>query len=431
MFYGLPSADSDFCEGMPPDMAAHRSAFEAAITTAANSPGFPAAKFVCDAIVRMARDRHAHHVAVDVESKLLDNWGEHPSSDPLSNPAMAARINQYRDHKAVASAGRGRLSFGDQTLHLVFPHVGLALLAAPDAVRKAMVGRSCNFTVAKAVAELGPAGGALVEPLLRRLDAVRDDRWFDAARELAALGRNNAVVVGELLRRVEAGRERVRAGAAETLEWMETGLAGRNDEVFDTLERVLSDDGTPPLVKWQARRAWASVGRDREPVLAYVLDLAKPRPPRIERQTYPGGSYEYDAAMYERSAGIDLLKYFTQFPDRVVPVLIEAIDSFKEYDPDLSYRGDHERVCNVLELFGPAAAPAVPRLARHLEEWSNRTEPSSDYPSAILGFLAKLGPAAADALPGLERWRASNPSEEVESYDPGDPLDRAILAIRS
>jgi hypothetical protein len=110
----------------------------------------------------------------------------------------------------------------------------------------------------------------------------------------------------------------------------------------------------------------ASLGRDREDVLEEVLALAAPRPPRITRIPYgKGSSYEQDEVMLERGIALVGLRYFTKFPDRVVPVLADAIDTFEEYDPDWVDKGEHERVTSSLRAFGASSAkPAVPVYSR-------------------------------------------------------------------
>lgn len=65
---------------------------------------------------------------------------------------------------------------------------------------------------------------------------------------------------------------------------------------------------------------------------------------------------------------------------------------------------------------------------RYLDEWLARPDPK-ERPVDVLGVLASIGPAAAEALPLVERWRAEGEGED-DPRDPGDPLDAAIIAIR-
>lgn len=46
------------------------------------------------------------------------------------------------------------------------------------------------------------------------------------------------------------------------------------------------------------------------------------------------------------------MEYFTAYPDECLPVLIEALETFEEFDPDEGYYGCHSRVSNLIALFG-------------------------------------------------------------------------------
>ena len=54
------------------------------------------------------------------------------------------------------------------------------------------------------------------------------------------------------------------------------------------------------------------------------------------------------------------LEFSTTFPDRVIPVLLEAFDSFREFDPDFTYNGEHER-----DLYGPRRVWPRPQRLSH------------------------------------------------------------------
>jgi hypothetical protein len=162
-----------------------------------------------------------------------------------------------------------------------------------------------------------------------------------------------------------------------------------------------------------------------------VLDLASPQEPRWVVVRHSTFDDRFDEVMPRRGMAISALRHFRSFADRVVPILIDAIDTFEEYDPDESYSGDHARVCETLAEFGPAAALAVPRLVAYLESW--RTRPEDDgtsSPSAMFEALRAIGPPAAAALPTLEAIRLRDDEDADPELDRDDPLDRAILAIR-
>jgi hypothetical protein len=118
---------------------------------------------------------------------------------------------------------------------------------------------------------------------------------------------------------------------------------------------------------------------------------------------------------------------------RVIPALLEAFDSFEEYDPDETYDGEHERVCEVLVAFGRASAPVATLLTRYLNEWLDRQEQDKIWPKDVFRVLEAIGPAAALALPVLWRLRAHNLDDlaatPIDPDNPEDELERAILAL--
>ena len=127
-------------------------------------------------------------------------------------------------------------------------------------------------------------------------------------------------------------------------------LAGREEEALALLFELAHNADSP----FVALGAIASLGRDRSQVVSWVLDQAAPATPRMRPcEGFP--EHSYDEVMHFRGAAIDTLQFFTSFPNRVIPVLLEAFDSFQEYDPDFMHNGEHERVCMVLEEFGRTA----------------------------------------------------------------------------
>ncbi len=102
----------------------------------------------------------------------------------------------------------------------------------------------------------------------------------------------------------------------------------------------------------------------------------------------------------ERGAAIDSLRHFKRFADQVLPVLVDALDTFEEYDPDWSYEGEkHGLLSASLVPFGPLAAPAVPHLVRILEGWPTRPEEDREWPRNVFRLLAAIGPPARRGSP--------------------------------
>ena len=120
--------------------------------------------------------------------------------------------------------------------------------------------------------------------------------------------------------------------------------------------------------------------------------------------------------MHERGNALSAIEYFTSYPDECLPVLIEALETFEEFDPDEGYHGPHSRISDVIAHFGSDAEIAALPLARHLED-----EPE-EFATGILDCLASLGPAARDALPALQALH--------EKFPPDTPAEADALPDR-
>ncbi len=222
---------------------------------------------------------------------------------------------------------------------------------------------------------------------------------------------------------------------AECLYQAGPALAGRVDEAVGLLIALVRSPGEASWYK--VVEALGSVGRDRDDAFEVLLAMASPRPARLVPDRYEETGFR-DVVMRERGMALAALRFFPRLARRAVPVLIEAMGSFEEYDPDPQYDGAHARIGHTLAAYGPEAEAAVPHLVAYLEGYLRQCratlENTSDWPKAVFRALAAIGPAAADALPILEAIRldreAENESGDLSPLDPIDELDRAILAIR-
>jgi hypothetical protein len=420
--------------------------FAAAVREAVDAPGFPKAVFVRKLMLyRMAlqRDWLARAARMSHNDKAYDR-----REDELIERALSSDDEADRDRAATrfarlfcASLARDReLSQGAESLrppgmvsYLVFQSLGDALMAADDVLAEMLADETLGRYAREALVRIGPAGRRFVPMLLSELDGARgQDLGFEGADALAAIGRGDPAVVGELVRRLRSDADAaVKAGAAEVLETLGADVAGREAEVVDLLRALLRDKGA-----WRSGLlAMASIGRGRADVAREVAALARPREPRWV--THKRGKYEHrvDEVMWERGAAIDALRYLVQFPDEAVPALADAVETFDEYDPDLQRgQSEHERVAASLRAFGPAAAPAVPVLARHVRM------ADGDWDREVVLALGSIGPAARPALAALEEIRREMATEgppdaadaaDVEPPTPdSDPVGWAIARIR-
>ncbi|MGL4465462.1 MAG: hypothetical protein ACRC1K_25205 [Planctomycetia bacterium] len=113
--------------------------------------------------------------------------------------------------------------------------------------------------------------------------------------------------------------------------------------------------------------------------------------------------------MYERGAALSALSYFKSHAEECLPVLIEAMESFEEYDSDENYDGPLGRISGVIAGFGAKASAAVMPLVQHLNDCP------TENPKNILTALANIGPSAKAAIPALQEFRRS-----YENIDCGD-----------
>jgi hypothetical protein len=417
MFYGLPTADGPFELSTITDVEIYQAAFYRAIRAAAEEEAFPAHGFVPAAVDRMIEAHRAYLELVDAENALMDEWMEHSSDDPLDDPGIAGRMEVLKQRKVEEQAGRGRMSFGDQTLCLVFEHLGRALLAAPGAVRRALADRVVARRAAEALKRVGPAAVQFADTLVERLDASTEE--FHMSDALGAIGRGAAHVVDAMIARVREGRGVTREGAISTLGYMGPHLAGREDAVIGLLIDIVRSPEHD--ARYGALQALGSVGREREDALEVVLEVAAPRPART--RTMPGTDYEYDEAMLGRGMAISALGYFARFGERVTPMLADALNTFQEFDPDQMRDDDGGcgRVMDALRKLGPGAAGAAGALADRLRDVDGEVR------WGIVRALGRMGPPAAAALPALERLRRELYGDEDGSVD--DPVAEAIRQI--
>jgi hypothetical protein len=319
------------------------------------------------------------------------------------------------------------MSSASHASHAVFNALGGELLAAPEGLQLLLEHRRESYQALEALARIGPSAIAFAPQLIERMDHQPSDGTyrFDGAEALGSIGRGHGGIVDAMLERLRSSEAAVRAAAAATLAVVGTDVAGRTAAILARLHEMFDANDMAAL------GAMASVGRDDPSSRRRVIDLARPRPPQMKASTY--GEMQ-DAVMFERGHAIYAMTHFTAYPGECVPVLIEAIDTFEEYNPDETYAGPVARVANALARFGPAAGAAALPLSRHLQDrgW--------DFPRAVLAALSAVGPAATGALPALEAFRATLKRDDPSlpdlnlagaTTDPDDdPVGVVILKIR-
>jgi hypothetical protein len=448
MMYGFPSAHTDLAH-IDPDswgaVADQADRFKNAARAALRSPDFNDYKFVRELILyrialkedwrrRMTKAGDEDDASNDLQERLLKRF-ESADGDPERTEAarrymrwVCASFARGLKRGQDAYAGAESMSAPGVMASIVFDSLDTALLTDRPGLHAMLADKSMRTDALSALARIGPPAIEFAAVLFEQLDGDQVTHFSDSARALGSVGRDDPNVIDGLLRRLRSGPAAIRSRAAEALFHAGPPLAGRVDVALDLL---IGATHSTDFV-FSATPALASIGRDSEIAFRRVLELAEPRPPRWRTdENFP--DHRYDQVMIERGAAINSLHFFNRFADRVIPVLVGALDTFEEYDPDWSHEGDHERVCAALEPFGPLAAPAVPRLVRFLDEWSVRPEPDRDWPKQVFRLLAMIGPLAAEALPALEQIREAQRDDDASppsDLDPDDPLDRAIIVLR-
>lgn len=341
---------------------------------------------------------------------------------------VCANMSRNASRARAAYAGAEAMTAAGFMVMNVFDALDLALLEDREGLWRMLHHKSLFRDAALALARIGPQAVDFAKFFLDLLDAGGNRFYPIGQAALGSIGRSNPVVIDALLLRVRTGSDRVRIGAIRALGHAGPPLAGRLEAAVDILLGATYKPELASAATWSL----ASVGRDHESARRRVLELASPRPPRWRSDDlHPEG--RWDDTMIERGSAISALCHFRQHSAEIVPILEDALDTFEEFDPDQDEHGEHGRICRALGAFGAEAALAVPRLARYLDELASRPDADHRAPNEVCRLLASLGESASACLPALERLRAARARADgtpVDSLDPDDPLDRAILAIR-
>jgi hypothetical protein len=448
MQLGIPSVHTNLCDidwKSSPDIEGQGQRFDEAVRAAVSGRRFPTHDFVRRLIARrialsddwMAR---VEQDRVQPESPVARRLGQRLAAASEGDERteafhrlmrwMRASIGRRLKRSNAIYAGAEAMSSAGLMALGVFNALDSVLLTDRDGLWRMLDHKYLYSDAARALARIGPAAAEFAGFFVEELDSEKPGFPYHGAPALGSIGRDDPGVIDKLLLRVRTGSAAVRLGAILALGHAGPPLAGRLDPALD----ILVGATYQPILACAAIGALASVGRGREPALRRVLEMASPRPSgQLPGKPHADGCSEDDMSMAERGSAISALRHFPRFGAEVVPVLVDALDSFEEYDPDSDDFGDHARVCDALGAFGAEAVAAVPRLTRYLDELSSRPDAYHRAPNAVCRLLASLGGAAAESLPALERLRtAQTRADEAasDSLDSDEPLDRAILAIR-
>ncbi|MFF9014286.1 hypothetical protein ACF09C_15125 [Streptomyces sp. NPDC014870] len=363
----------------------------------------------------------ARHRADEVLAALPARWAVEP--DPDTRRQLVESVGSLTPHageRRHASLGwlRGLADGGEpadrlaavQALHTALG--GAADAAYARTLSEVLLGSDpatwqpdtvhVEFTVARTVRLLGadPAEQiAAVRRLLAHPDAAVRTGALKAAAE--AMSRRRSAVPALLpavARLLSAAEPDHRLFAARLL-----GMCGHAARPWaDALAVMVTDEGETHLPA-QDHAVWAlSRLGDARCVPPLVERLAGERLGFADHETHADGWWTYELSLVETAGPL------AAHAEVLLPPLRSRLAAAQAL-------GERRALCQLLERWGPAAAPAVPELAHLL---------GTDCAVWALDALAAIGPAAAEAVP-RERLRALvPPPAEGWSFE-GPALARA------
>jgi len=418
MWLGLPRYDMGI-EGLDDDtdFVGQRARFEEAVVAALPEPEFDTKAFLCRLSALRVASHFEHLRRVDVEFSREQNLpgvtgrlremerqiaqaaNKEGNEEPLVHPATycAAFLAENRAGSGTIVKGFGTIP-AEVIVSQIAARIGQVWLKAPEALHFMLDTDGMRSEALKILAGIGTPAVSIVPRLLQDLDANHGNRsWFSNAEgsTLGEIGAGTEESVDALLARVNHPAREVRCTVAYAIEYMNGNLCGREHEAIEALFASAR--------QWQEDyhlTAIASAGRHIPTVRAFLVEIALGNPAKWSSTT---DSVEclVEPSMGYSGWAIDAMRYLTEYPDECVPILIAALDTFEEYDPDETYDGRHSRVVYALKKFGDKSVDAVLPVARELAKLTADDE----APKAILDYLGSLGPRAGAALPYVEAYR--------------------------
>lgn len=395
-------------------------AFSSAVRAAVNQRDFPAVDFVQNllALEIALQETWCAKVAEDsAREKAIDKvdlakLGEQPTEADKKRYVRRIWIRLLRDCKKISEEEPHEIFTTGAAAVRVIESLGVELLPAAEILREMLFSKHQAYIASDAIGRMGKGGLEFYDDLLEGLR--RDDPDLYCARALGTLLRAVPEKIPEILRiACERGDSQIAAISA-------LATCGRKaTAVFPDVETRLRDliETSPGERTWYwVVGALGQCGRTSQTVDSLLKRL--------------------DSSDQQKCGEIILaLGAIGLCGERVIPRLIELLDTFEEYDPDWCYHGEHQRIVQALRGFGTSAASAIPALIRHAwtkpqQYWTNdhkmaeRSQPDEE----VIKLLGELGPLSKDALPTLNDLREEmrkrsleeNTSQDVENNSDED-----------
>jgi hypothetical protein len=450
MFYGLPSIHTDLedVEGGMPTGEAQQAAWRNAVREAVARPEFPRRQcFIAAAgrLVGLQAEMMRELTRVDEQfDRIVDRLAKRRDLARSEDERMRAsrRIGRAicasceRDERRRQPAFDQVCSMTNFAMQFVIEFAGPALLEAPEALWMLLESRGQEYLALKAIATIGPPATAeFGDWLLEQYDA-NPNPWANGIGALTSVLRDDPRLHQRLIDALEAAASDPPLPALEPSKTEDTFHQTFYHTRAWSAAMVVSSlsPGIREVPGIGPRLLPAGMALTRSPrpghraagatvVGALSRDGATPDEARaaVERLLELSSDHPWVAGR-----AIEMLGHLHAMPRVVVPRLIELFDAFEEFDPDEGYGGSHARVCRALARFGADAAAAVPRLARELRQ--SIAEDADTEPQDLVQALVAIGPAAAEALPDLERLAAARGSRGYD--EPDVTLAAAMRRIR-
>lgn len=408
MSWGIPSANTDLADLEPfPNTTAQGDRFNGAVRDRVNKMGDRRAAWVCQLLLmkqlikkdwlQTAKSLSINNQALTAQEDTLLEKSLTADDPQEQEQAMKRYIRLFcagcaRDNKLTNQALMNQpFAMASED---VYRALGTELYDGKAILLDWLSTRSQRPAALEAIRRIGLVGRVFIEPLTNGLKQTETD-WFDGGLALAACGKGDPGLADSLLGCIRSGQQGQRNAALHVLAEIGNDLAGREDAMIDAVKALLEDESQ----RFRAIGALGSIGRDRDDCIDLII-------PYLE-QTLPEGpgskDYHVHREMVEIAAAIGALSHSTRSAQRIVPRLIEAFDRFEEYDPDETYRGEHERICEALSKFGKDAAPALRWIEDYLEAWLQKPQAERETPQDVFGLLASIGGEAIGLAPLLQR----------------------------
>lgn len=419
MYQAVPSGDTDHAEMEITARSAfvsHEGAFVREVELACARPEFPRRAFAMSSAAFLT-GAHADFMkqmqATDPQyERILDKLDVRLDL-ARSEEARAAHFRRLGRALCASIARDERrqeneplpvmISEASMALSFALKGAGPAFLEAPEALWMLLESKGTHHHAVEMLERLGPrATGLFLGYFLEQLSAGTSDGCYNDVRATGVLARGSLAGIRTLLDLTAHHSDRVAQGAYWALGHVGPKAAECPEAVPVLRQRLRSRRG---LDRANAPGALAAIAPDAEGLIETLLELT-----RDEDWTVVAGA-------------IESLGRLARQPALVVPRLIELLDAYEEVDCDEGYHGDHARVCRALSAFGPAAAPAVPRLIELLREAFKEGE--SFNGNDLVETLGAIGPAASAALPLIDPLAREN-----GELDPDDAFTCAAKAIR-